>query len=66
MSLGVIVVMISSTFIMIWKPVEVSLIKKRMRAKGISDDEIQKLAQRIYVVVHNYKIATQPLPSYLG
>lgn len=31
---------------------------------GIS--EIQKLAQRIYVVVHNYKIATQPLPSYLG
>lgn len=31
---------------------------------GIS--EVQKLAQRIYIVLHNYKLATQPLPSYLG
>ena len=28
--------------------------------------EVQKLAQRIYIVLHNYKLATQPLPSYLA
>ncbi|MHA1911570.1 MAG: hypothetical protein ACTSYA_07725 [Candidatus Kariarchaeaceae archaeon] len=28
--------------------------------------EVQKLAQRIYIVLHNYKLASKPLPSYLA